>query len=598
MVKSSDVRALASLAAVVALAVPALASAEECTGTDPWELMRTCSVLAGDNEDFTIALSAAPSIRRDAPGFPANALNRVIVYVHGYGVEYPSRPQALREDGTPGAFEDLIDAGISVVNMAPGRAGTDRVEDDAEALRKALHLIESYRGPSAYPMVVFGHSMGGLLARIALCRMEAAGEAHRVALYVSYDSPHTGVNVPQGMQYLKVKLDEWAAMTKADFVAIDPGWEGVFNLAQVTGASGALNPASGHSVPDPTSMQAQQMTIQGVALPDAHARFMALLEQTGHPSLRKLAVTNGNTRAVGNTQAIPAGGELFHFTGAKGNSAASVRGTFEVYTDKPGATCFRSHVYYDGFIRNHDGGRKDAAARGDLTLYDHLSGSTLDYAAEMLAEATRTARSFHEPQFRAASDSAIPFVFTRSALALPDDTAEEDIAGLVANGQTPFDAVFAIGDLPAFADNVDHNTVVIPRLLMEELRAISQCVEAPPGQLIDTDGDGFEDACDPDDDGDGVPDEEDNCPFVENADQADWNADGEGNACSLIPEPPETEPGDREDPAGCSCASEGGSAGAGTFVLLSVALVVSARRLRALIGGEQASLGASALQAL
>ncbi|MEZ5495042.1 MAG: thrombospondin type 3 repeat-containing protein [Pseudomonadales bacterium] len=47
----------------------------------------------------------------------------------------------------------------------------------------------------------------------------------------------------------------------------------------------------------------------------------------------------------------------------------------------------------------------------------------------------------------------------------------------------------------------------------------------------DVDGDGLGDACDPDDDNDGVPDEEDNCPLAANADQRDTDGDGLGDAC-------------------------------------------------------------------
>ena len=37
--------------------------------------------------------------------------------------------------------------------------------------------------------------------------------------------------------------------------------------------------------------------------------------------------------------------------------------------------------------------------------------------------------------------------------------------------------------------------------------------------------------CDTDDDGDGVPDAEDNCPLNSNPDQADWNNNGVGDIC-------------------------------------------------------------------
>lgn len=48
---------------------------------------------------------------------------------------------------------------------------------------------------------------------------------------------------------------------------------------------------------------------------------------------------------------------------------------------------------------------------------------------------------------------------------------------------------------------------------------------------VDTDGDGMGQSCDTDDDNDGVYDVNDNCPLDANADQADRNGDGEGDAC-------------------------------------------------------------------
>ncbi len=535
------------------LLLPGIAAAEPCTGADPRELVSGCTVVAG-NTDFAVRIHVAPTISRANPQWIRDALNRAVVFAAGYGVRSTALPEVFDERDAPGVFSRLQAQGVSIVVLAPGTSAQDRVQDDAEALRRALELLEGQRGPAALPLVLFGHSMGGLMARIALARMEADGGTHPVALYISYDSPHSGVNVPQGMQYLKLKLDEWAAMTEADFVAIDPGWSGVFSLAALTGLSGGLNLSNGRSFPDPITVQAQQMTMQGVALPGEYPAFMTLLAQTGFPSVRKIAVSNGNTRGVGNVQSVSPGGELFYFTGAKGNSAASVRGTFEVYTDAPGQICFRSHVYYDGLLRDHDGGRKDARARADLLAYDHLSGGTLDYAAEMAAAARAAASEFHEPMHRAATGSAIPFVPTRSALGLPASTVEGDLGAIVASKGTPFDRVFAIGDLPGFAANLDHNRLVVPDALLGEIDAVLTCPLTVAGQERDLDGDGFDDACDDDDDGDGAI-AGDNCPSTANPDQSDADGDGEGDACDATPfppmEPPQPDPSPR---TGCGCA--------------------------------------------
>jgi hypothetical protein len=57
------------------------------------------------------------------------------------------------------------------------------------------------------------------------------------------------------------------------------------------------------------------------------------------------------------------------------------------------------------------------------------------------------------------------------------------------------------------------------------------CVDVPDPDQVDTDGDGLGDACDEDDDDDDVPDAEDGCPLAPGPLEGDQDGDGQDDAC-------------------------------------------------------------------
>jgi len=59
------------------------------------------------------------------------------------------------------------------------------------------------------------------------------------------------------------------------------------------------------------------------------------------------------------------------------------------------------------------------------------------------------------------------------------------------------------------------------------------CPDIANADQADLDHDGMGDACDPDDDGDGIADTADNCPMLANANQFDEDRDGTGDACEV-----------------------------------------------------------------
>lgn len=88
--------------------------------------------------------------------------------------------------------------------------GTADMHLNALLLKKVIKDINSMKiadnNGNKEKNVVLGQSMGGVIARYVLRKMELAGEDHDTRLYISHDAPHQGANVPLGFQYLAKNL--------------------------------------------------------------------------------------------------------------------------------------------------------------------------------------------------------------------------------------------------------------------------------------------------------------------------------------------------------------------------------------------------------
>ncbi|MFD3413876.1 esterase/lipase family protein [Streptomyces cyaneofuscatus] len=71
--------------------------------------------------------------------------------------------------------------------------------DNAKAAEAAIMRATAEQQGEA-PLVVGGFSMGGIVTRYALAKLERQRMDHRTALYFSYDSPHRGASIPVGVQ--------------------------------------------------------------------------------------------------------------------------------------------------------------------------------------------------------------------------------------------------------------------------------------------------------------------------------------------------------------------------------------------------------------
>ncbi|MDE3721569.1 hypothetical protein PWG71_09225 [Nocardiopsis sp. N85] len=84
--------------------------------------------------------------------------------------------------------------------------------DNARTVREAVLRTIAQRSGSE-PLVVGGLSMGGLITRYALAKLEHEGIDHQTATYLSIDTPHRGAWVPIGIQKLAHLLTATPALS-------------------------------------------------------------------------------------------------------------------------------------------------------------------------------------------------------------------------------------------------------------------------------------------------------------------------------------------------------------------------------------------------
>jgi len=93
------------------------------------------------------------------------------------------------------------------------KGGADYIERNAMLLVELIKYINNLKVGDKQNVII-GPSMGGLVARYGLNYMESIGLDHETRLYISFDTPHAGANIPIGFQhmfnYLAYGLNTWA----------------------------------------------------------------------------------------------------------------------------------------------------------------------------------------------------------------------------------------------------------------------------------------------------------------------------------------------------------------------------------------------------
>lgn len=156
----------------------------------------------------------------DGGGMTQNLADRIRAE-ENYDVVILNLPQYLRlTDNSLLLVSDVTDTNNDLIideNDYPAGSvlvdgGADYIERNAMILVELINTINSQKAGNE-GNVIIGPSMGGLISRYALNYMENQNLNHDTRLWISFDSPHLGANVPIGFQhlfnYLAYGLDTW-----------------------------------------------------------------------------------------------------------------------------------------------------------------------------------------------------------------------------------------------------------------------------------------------------------------------------------------------------------------------------------------------------
>jgi hypothetical protein len=122
--------------------------------------------------------------------------------VTGVDAEGHHANDPLRIEKAPQLLNQLCCAGYDIC-FVDFHSGEAYIESNGEALYSILVQLHQklVENNSSEKMVVCGASMGGLVARYAINKLEAEGHTDWVEKFISFDSPQMGANIPLGVQY-------------------------------------------------------------------------------------------------------------------------------------------------------------------------------------------------------------------------------------------------------------------------------------------------------------------------------------------------------------------------------------------------------------
>lgn len=344
-------------------------------------------------------------------------------------------------------------------NVITRDGGADYIERNAFVLTRLINDINTQllTNGSAEKITIVGPSMGGQISRYALAYLEKTGVNHNCKLWVSFDSPHLGANIPIGDQWW---LDYYARVGGLD-EAIKKRDNSIGAVAskQLLIHHYLANSVAAAGAPNFRITYDQNLHNNGVA------------GSNGYPkNLRKVAITNGSGAGRLQPQGTSCGEvlqmdvytrtyvRLLRLIGVPVNFQVSSSNIY--FRPDKGATCKVFDGWFAKFsLSNYHNEEKFAQTPSYTTGYDVVPGGKYNTQA-----AIEEAGSKKQPQSKQKFSNVVPnhaFIPTVSALDLStantidwaDNLSNRNLtcSPNVAGGkETPFDSYFT----PAY--NEDH----------------------------------------------------------------------------------------------------------------------------------------------
>ncbi len=173
--------------------------------------------------------------------------------------------------------------------------GADYIQRNAMIFVELLNQINAQK-VGTEKNVVIGPSMGGLIARYALRYMEMNSLNPDTRLYISFDSPHQGANVPIGFQH----LFNYMAYGPSAITAVQPIVDGL--LKSAAAREMLIDHFEGHLQSGSTfEFNTGASTLFPTGTPNFRTAFQNELNAMGFPTtVRNISISNGAGNGTSN----------------------------------------------------------------------------------------------------------------------------------------------------------------------------------------------------------------------------------------------------------------------------------------------------------